>query len=145
MSGGPAGGNGGGAGNPGAPNPGNPGERISRDEMVKAHGAPGVQNPNVVDRIGPADTGDHVEVVMIEERPWRGYEQLRQLEEKINRYLGYVLDGYLGEHYPQYIGLPVTICLETQHHPEGEVIEFLQEARRAIEGEGLRFVVRQPS
>ena len=41
-----------------------------------------------------------------------GPEQFRQIEEKINRYMGYVLDGHLVTHYPQYEGRPVAIRLD---------------------------------
>jgi hypothetical protein len=109
--------------------------------MEQEFGAPGVQNPNVVDLIESARDGS-VLLVMTESRPWGGYEQLRQIEEKINRYLGYVLDGYLAEHYPEHEGQPVTIRLECRDEPAGDTVDFLAEARAAIEGVGVAFDVR---
>ncbi|MGQ0720253.1 MAG: DUF6572 domain-containing protein [Candidatus Eiseniibacteriota bacterium] len=114
--------------------------RFSRDDMIREFGEPGVQNPRVVDLIRP-DRG-RVHLVMVEHRPWTSEEQLRQLEEKINRYLGYVLDGYFLDHYSEYRGVPVVLELECVQTPHGEVVEFLEEATRAVEEVGLRFQVR---
>jgi hypothetical protein len=67
--------------------------------------------------------------------------QLKQIEEKINRYLGYALDGYLVEQYPGYDGWPVTIRLECAESPIGDAAEFVRAAASAIEEEGLAFEV----
>ena len=117
------------------------GEPLSREELEREFGAPGVQNPNVVDLIeaGPEGT---VTLVMREFRAWGGHEQFRQIEEKINRYLGYALDGFLAEHYPEHEGQPVTVRLECRDEPAGDAVEFLAEARIAVEGVGVAFDVR---
>jgi hypothetical protein len=113
---------------------------FSRDDLVREFGEPGVQNPRVVDLIRP--DRDRVVLVMREVREWRSEEQLHQLEEKINRYLGYVLDGFLVQHYPEYRGVPAVLELQCAEAPHGEVVEFLAEATRAVEEAGLRFEVR---
>jgi hypothetical protein len=112
---------------------------FSRDDMLREFGEPGVQNPRVVDLIRP-DRG-RVLLVMVERRPWTSEEQLRELEEKINRYLGYVLDGYFLGQYPEYRGVPVVLMLECAQPPHGVVVEFLREATRVVEEAGLRFEV----
>ncbi|MEZ5066304.1 MAG: DUF6572 domain-containing protein [bacterium] len=118
-------------------------EGLDREEFVREFGEPGVQNPNVLDLILASEPGEEplVTLVMTERRPFGAYEQLRQLEEKINRYLGYVLDGYLIQQFPEYEGWPVSIRLECVEEPTGETVEFLGEANAAIEGQGLRFEV----
>ena len=88
----------------------------------------GVSNPRVIDLIAPfqsessqpesskaeslkAESG--VELVMIEDRPWGSDPaQLDQLQEKLNNYLDYVLDGFLAQQYPAYAGRKIRIALE---------------------------------
>jgi hypothetical protein len=113
---------------------------LSRDDLVRELGEPGVQNPRLVDLIVPEE--GRVALVMQEKRPWRSEEQLRQLEEKINRYLGYVLDGFLAAQYPAYRGVPAVLRLECAEAPHGEVVEFLEAAREVVEEAGLSFEVR---
>jgi hypothetical protein len=110
---------------------------MSRDDLHREFGEPGVENPRIVDLIRPVEGG--VELVMIERRPFRSQEQLRQIEEKINRYLGFVVDGFLVAQHPDYEGVPVTLVLECRDEPTGEVAEFVEAARRAVEAEGLAF------
>ena len=76
-------------------------EKMSREQMVAEFGAPGVENPMILDLITTdPDSGDVV-LVMIERRPWGAHpQQLKQIEEKINRYMAYALDGFLAEHHP---------------------------------------------
>ena len=113
---------------------------ISPDEMRREFGAPGVQNPNVVDLILPE--GDAVVLVMIEKRRWGSATQLHELEEKLNRYLGYVLDGYLVRHYPEWEGSPVEIRIDCVEAPHGDAQELLTAAAEAVEAEGLGFRVK---
>jgi hypothetical protein len=133
VSGGP--GDGGGAA-------GGAGEELTREQLVREFGEPGVANPNVVDLIAPEPGGGPVVLVMRDARPWHGQEQLRQLEEKINRYLGYVLDGFLVRQYPDYAERAKAIRLECRDEPSGEAAAFLAEARTVIEAQGLGFEIR---
>ena len=110
-------------------------EPVSREEYEKEFGKPGVRNPRVVDRIELRD--DTVVLSMIETRRWGRQEQLRQLEEKLNRYLGYALDGFLAQHYPQWAGKRVVIRLACVEAPHGEAAELLTAAENAVEQEGL--------
>ena len=73
--------------------------------MLSEFGAPGVENSKVVDLISVDPVSDKVVLTMIERRAWGASDQqFQQIEEKINRYMGYALDGFLAEHYPQYEG-----------------------------------------
>jgi len=110
--------------------------------MLSEFGAPGVENPKVVDLIGVDPVSDKVVLTMIERRPWGADQrQFQQIEEKINRYMGYALDGFLAEHYPQYEGKRVQIRLECAEEPHGEAVLFVQAAARAASDHGLELVV----
>lgn len=119
-----------------------PNERMTRAQMVAEFGEPGVQNPMIVDLIEQDPSTGRVVLAMFERRPWGAVpQQLRQIEEKINRYLGYVLEGHLGQQYPQYVGRNVLIRLDCLEEPHGESTRFVMAASHVIRQEGLEFLL----
>lgn len=117
-------------------------EPITREQMIAEFGEPGVENPALVDLITVDPASGAVVLVMVERRPWGSTpKQLRQIEEKINRYLGYALDGFLVEQYPAYAGKRVQLRLDCAEPPHGEAVGFVAAAERAIRAEGLDFAV----
>jgi hypothetical protein len=118
-------------------------ERMTRDQMVAEFGAPGVENPHVLDLITTDEASGDVVLVMIERRPWGAHpHQFRQIEEKINRYMAYALDGFLAEHHPQYVGRRVRLRLDCAQAPAGEAERFLAAAQHAASAHGLDLVVQ---
>lgn len=114
--------------------------------MVAEFGEPGVENATLVDLIEVDPVSADVVLVMIERRPWGADpRQLGQIEEKINRYLGYALDGHLAEHYPQYQGKRVAIRLDCAAAPTGESLRFVAAAEHAMSAHGVGFVVKVTS
>jgi hypothetical protein len=121
---------------------------MTRDQMVAEFGEPGVENARMVDLITRDAADDRVVLVMIERRPWgpdagQLARQFSQIEEKVNRYLGYVLDGFLVRQYPQYEGKAVRIRLDCAEAPAGEAARFVEAAAHAVaaQGHGLELVV----
>jgi hypothetical protein len=115
--------------------------------MIAEFGDTGVQNPAVIDLITLDNASDTVVLVMVERRPWdTTREQFKQIEEKLNRYMGYVLDGFLAEQYPQYAGRSVQIRLDCAETPHGDAVRFVAAMTHATESHGLRFslAVRSP-
>jgi hypothetical protein len=98
----------------------------------------GVANPKVIDLISFNLTTARVELLIVEDRQYPDlqqglvelYEQdrtlLLQLEEKLNSYLSYILDGFLADHYPQYKGKPVTIVFEHSYPLSSTALDFLK-------------------
>jgi hypothetical protein len=115
---------------------------MTREAMVAEFGEPGVENPMLMDLITlDADSGKVV-LAMFERRAWGASpRQFVQIEEKINRYMGYVLDGFLAEHHPKYVGKRVQLRLDCAEEPHGRAIDFVTAAREAVEAHGLEFVV----
>jgi hypothetical protein len=110
--------------------------------MVAEFGEPGVQNAMLLDLVTVDPASGKVVLAMIERRAWGASDQqFRQIEEKINRYLGYVLDGFLAQHYPQYLGKQVRIRLDCAEPPHGDAVRFVEAATRSIQSHGLEFVV----
>lgn len=118
-------------------------ERMTRDQMIAEFGRPGVENPTILDLVTTDPESGDVVLVMIERRRWGDAAlQVPQIEEKINRYMGYVLDGYLADHYPQYVGKRVRLRLECAEAPHGHIVRFLSAAEHATSQHGLAFEVK---
>jgi hypothetical protein len=116
---------------------------MTQEEMLAEFGARGVENPTIVDLIALDPTSDQVVVLaMFERRPWgQDPAQLGQIEEKLNRYLGYVLDGFFIQQFPRYAGKRIRLRLDCAEAPHGTAIAFLDAARRAVEHHGLELEV----
>jgi hypothetical protein len=110
--------------------------------MIAEFGDTGVQNPAVIDLITLDRASDSVILVMTERRPWSASaEQVKQIEEKLNRYMGYLLDGFLAQQYPQYLGKSVQIRLDCAEQPHGEAVRFVEAMTHACESHGIRFTI----
>lgn len=104
----------------------------------------GVENPRIIDLIQPDRERGEVVLKILEPRPWGAdARQLHQLEDKLNSYFSYVLDGFLAEQYPQYEGTPVCLRLECAEEPTEQERDFLLAARGFSVRHGIRFEVEQ--
>jgi hypothetical protein len=117
-------------------------EKITRAQMMSEFGEPGVENSKVVDLISVDPQSGKVVLTMIERRPWGASDrQFQEIEEKINRYMGYALEGFLFEHHPQFEGKQVMLRLECAEEPHGEAVLFVKAAAHAASDHGLELVV----
>ncbi len=88
---------------------------------------------------------DVVTLIMVESRPWDGTElRLFQLQEKINAYLSFALDGEMTEAYPALDGKPLRLQLECVSFPDSMTLSFLKLVREQISFQGIDFQVRAP-
>ncbi len=102
----------------------------------------GVANPAVLDALGQDPATGEVVLVMFEPRPWDGGdEQLFQLQEKLNAYLSFALDGELTEQLPQLAGRPVRLQLNCAEPPPEPVIGLLSKVREQIALQGIGLTV----
>ena len=119
-----------------------PVEKSTREQMESEFGVAGVENPKVLDLISVDPVSDKVVLTMIERRAWGASDrQFQEIEEKIDRYMGYALDGFLVQQYPQYEGKAVQIRLQCAEEPHGDAVLFVQAAARAAGDHGLGAVV----
>jgi hypothetical protein len=97
----------------------------------------------VVDLIATDPERGEVVLAILEPRAWNGSEErLRQLEDKLNAYFGYVLDGFLARDYPDYDGMPVCVRLDCVEEPGEPERPFMAAAARFCAAHGLRFALR---
>ena len=103
----------------------------------------GVQHPNVIDVVAHDATTDEVALVMHEARAWDGSdERLFQLQEKINAYLSFALDGEMAEAYPTLMGKAIRLQLECVSAPDVRTLEFIEMVRKQIGFQGIKFEIR---
>jgi hypothetical protein len=103
----------------------------------------GIEHPGVIDLLTHDAASGRVELVMFEPRPWRGGEaQLFQLQEKLNAYLSFALDGEMAEAYPHLADVPLCVVLRCFEAPPPEAVGFLAQVREQIALQGIDLEVR---
>jgi len=102
----------------------------------------GIENPAVMDAIIHDAETDSVVLVMYELRPWADVEQqLFQLQEKLNAYVSFALDGEMEEVYPQCAGKKIAIHLRTRQEPPDRVMEFAALVSEQLSFQNIAFTV----
>jgi len=87
----------------------------------------GLQNPGVLDAFAYDERTDRVVLAMFEPRPWTGGDQQAfQLQEKLNAYASFILDGEMVESFPELKNKRVCIQLRTFHEPDDRTLGFLK-------------------
>jgi hypothetical protein len=102
----------------------------------------GLEHPGVLDAFAHDTRADKLVLAMYEARPWLGEEmQLFQLQEKLNAYLSFVLDGELNESYPELAGKRVEIQLRTVHEPDAKACELIRRVREQLDLQRITFEI----
>jgi len=97
-----------------------------------------VDEKGTIDIVAQDTETDQALLVMVEYRDWSKGNILEDLQEKLDCYLSYVLDGQLKEDYPHLAGKPVHIQLGTKHPPGERELDFLKKvAIRHLQPAGL--------
>jgi hypothetical protein len=105
--------------------------------------ASGLPFAHIIDLVAHDPATDEVALVMTEDRRWTGgAPQLFQLQEKINAYLSFALDGEMAEAYPQFQRKLVRLQLDTVFPLSHDAEAMIDVVRRQIAFQGLRFEVR---
>jgi hypothetical protein len=102
----------------------------------------GLENPGVLDAFAHDTRADKLILAMYEVRPWSGEDsQLFQLQEKLNAYLSFVLDGELREAFPDLAAKRVEIQLRSIHEPDARALEFIGRVREQLALQQITFEV----
>lgn len=102
----------------------------------------GVDNSREVDLVARAADGSLI-LVMVEHRPWDGSdERLQQLQDKVNAYLAFALDGELERTFPGHTAAGLTLLLRCIEPPDPMVRGLVQPLRTALAPLGVRFEVQ---
>ncbi len=93
----------------------------------------GLAHPAVLDAFAYDSRRETLVLAMYETRPWLGdEEQLHQLQDKLNAYASFILDGEMLSSFPQFADKPVEIQLRTQHQPDSVALSLLESARQQL-------------
>ena len=102
----------------------------------------GLEHPGVIDFLGFDRKSGEVLLVMVEKRKWGAPElQLFQLQEKLNAYLSFALDGEMEDAYPDFIGKPLRVRLECVSPPGDQELAFLQHVHDQLALQSIAFEV----
>ena len=105
----------------------------------------GVENAHVIDVISFDEKRGEVALVMREARPWDGSDlRLFQLQEKVNAYLSFALDGEMAEAYPAFVGKNIRLQLESVTPPDHRTLHFIEIVREQIGFQGIKFAIVVP-
>jgi hypothetical protein len=116
------------------------------DASSSSPGHRGVEYTGVIDLLTHDEQKGTVTLTMYEPRPWDGTEaRCFQLQEKLNAYLSFALDGEMADEYPKLAGLPLTILLECTTYPDDMAIDLLEKVRNqlAFQQIDLQVVVKE--
>lgn len=106
---------------------------------------PGMAAVNTIDLVAQ-DVDGWTLLVMVEERCWGSDPaQASQLQQKINTYAGYVLDGGMTEAYPETAAGRVRIRLDCAEPPTGHFAHIVAHASRQLAGLNIDFQVNSRS
>jgi hypothetical protein len=93
----------------------------------------GLEKTGTLDALVHDKDNNQLILAMFELRPWNlGELQLFQLQEKLNAYLSFILDGEMEESFPHLRSTPVRIELRTLHEPSQEALGFLERVKNQI-------------
>ncbi len=102
----------------------------------------GVEHAAVIDAIAHDPRTDEVTLLMVEARPWDGSElRLFQLQEKINTYLSFALDGEMAEAYPALMGKVLKLRLDCATTPDSMTWHFIGVVREQIGFQNIKLEV----
>jgi uncharacterized protein DUF6572 len=101
-----------------------------------------LEQAHVIDIIALDPATDEVALVMTETRPWDGSDaRLFELQEKINAYLSFALDGEMAEAYPRFAGKRVRLELRCATPPDARTAHFIGIVRGQIAFQEIKFEV----
>ena len=101
-----------------------------------------LRHANVIDLLAHDPATDEVVMTIVEPRPWEGTDQhVYQLQEKINAYLSFALDGEMLEQLPQLKGKSVRVQLDCVQEPDAKTAYFIDIVRSQIGFQGIEFSV----
>ena len=98
---------------------------------------------NVIDALGIDDASGRVILVIRHDAPWDGSDaQLFLLQEKLNAYVSFALDGEMAADYPDFAGHPIGLRIDCFAAPDPRTLHLLAHVRRQLEFQDIRVEVR---
>ena len=107
-----------------------------------------LEQANVIDALGIDEASSRAILVIRHDAPWDGSPaQLYLLQEKLNAYLSFALDGEMAEAHPELANRPLGLRIESATSPDPRTLHLLSHVREQISFQDitLEIRVRQPN
>ncbi len=102
----------------------------------------GLEFPHIIDLYMMDPDTERVVLVMNERRPWSGHdEQIFQLQEKMNAYMSFALDGEMTDESPDLASLPLRIELRCASEPDERTLHYLKLIHDQLALQDVQFLV----
>jgi hypothetical protein len=102
-----------------------------------------IEDINVIDAIAEDPESGEIVLIMYEPRNWKhGSQQLFQLQEKLNAYLSFALDGEMTSEHPEWAVRPLRVQLNCAEAPDEDAERLLSAVRNQIAFLGVKLHVR---
>jgi hypothetical protein len=98
---------------------------------------------NVIDALGIEEASGRVLLVIRHDLPWDGSAaQLYLLQEKLNAYLSFALDGEMEGAYPDFAGRPLRLRVDCAAAPDPRTLHLLGHVRGQLQFQDIDLEVR---
>jgi len=102
----------------------------------------GLEKPGVLDAFAHDTDRDVVVLAIYATQPWTdGFRRAFQLQEKLNAYLSFLLDGEFADAFPALVGKKAEIQLRTLHPPSDDATALIGHCREQLSFQGIDLVV----
>ena len=102
-----------------------------------------LEQANIIDALGVDEHTRRLTLVIRQDTAWTGADtQLFQLQEKLNAYLSFALDGELTEAYPDFRDIPLALRIETPATPDARTLHMLAHVRQQLQFQDIELGVR---
>ncbi len=92
----------------------------------------GLDHPGVLDACALDARSGRVVLAMFATESWDDQRMGLKLQEKLNAYASFALDGEMAEQMPDLAGKPLCLQLRTVHEPNDRILGFLQMVREQL-------------
>ena len=97
-------------------------------------------NRGIIDYIAEDPQTGVIILAIVETRKWDGSRaRMMELQDKLNKYLAFALDGEMARRYPDMSGKPLRIELFCKDDPDPETQKFLDFAKRKLSEDHIEF------
>ena len=102
-----------------------------------------LEQSNIIDALGIDETTGRLTLVIRHDAPWEGTPaQLYLLQEKLNVYLSFALDGELAEEYPDFAAKPLALRIDCASTPDSGTMHMLAHVRQQLHFQDIDLTVR---
>ncbi len=102
-----------------------------------------LEQSNVIDALGIDEASGRVVLVIRHNDPWDGSgQQLYLLQEKLNAYLSFALDGEMASEYPDFVTRRLGVRIDCSTAPDPRTMHLLGHVRRQLQFQEIDLEVR---